>query len=133
MLQEQHNSKTSEPGYRVGSVWTDLFAKLSGLKYQGKQILLTGLVCAVLGIGYSFLKKPVYLARVNFVIEENKQELESISSDDIDIEVMSTEEDNEHCVYVKFSNFADEESAEEYAEFLAETLPLLLFETTRMQ
>ncbi len=67
------------------------------------------------------------------MIEENKQELESISSDDIDIEVMSTEEDNEHCVYVKFSNFADEESAEEYAEFLAETLPLLLFETTRMQ
>ena len=63
--------------------------------------------------------------------EENKQEL--ICSDDIDIEVMSTEEDNEHCVYVKFSNFADEESAEEYAQFLAETLPLLLFETTRMQ
>jgi hypothetical protein len=67
------------------------------------------------------------------VNEENNQETESISSDDIDIEVMSTEEDNEHCVYVKFSNFADEESAEEYAQFLAETLPLLLFETTRMQ
>jgi hypothetical protein len=67
------------------------------------------------------------------VTEENKQEPESISSDDIDIEVMSTEEDNEHCVYVKFSNFADEESAEDYAQFLAETLPLLLFETTRMQ
>ena len=65
--------------------------------------------------------------------EENKQEQELISSDDIDIEVMSTEEDSEHCVYVKFSNFADEESAEEYAQFLAETLPLLLFETTRMQ
>ena len=65
--------------------------------------------------------------------EENKQEQESISSDNIDIEVMSTEEDNEHCVYVKFSNFADEESAEEYATFLAETLPLLLFETTKMQ
>ena len=63
--------------------------------------------------------------------EENKQEL--ISSDDIDIEVMSTEEDNEHCVYVKFSNFVDEESADSYAQFLAETLPLLLFETTRMQ
>ncbi len=65
--------------------------------------------------------------------EENNQEPESISSDDIDIEVMSTEEDSEHCVYVKFSNFADEESAEEYAQFLAETLPLLLFETTRIQ
>jgi hypothetical protein len=56
-----------------------------------------------------------------------------ISSDDIDIEVMSTEEDSEHCVYVKFSNFADAEAADDYAEFLAETLPLLLFETTRMQ
>ena len=65
--------------------------------------------------------------------EENKQEQEFISTDDIDIEVMTTEEDSEHCVYVKFSNFADEESAEEYAAFLAETLPLLLFETTRMQ
>ena len=63
--------------------------------------------------------------------EENNQEF--ISSDDVDIEVMSTEEDSEHCVYVKFSNFADAESADEYAEFLAETLPLLLFETTKMQ
>ena len=63
--------------------------------------------------------------------EENNEEF--ISSDDIDIEVMSTEEDNEHCVYVKFSNFVDEESADSYAQFLAETLPLLLFETTRMQ
>ena len=65
--------------------------------------------------------------------EENKQEQEFISTDDIDIEVMTAEEDSEHCVYVKFSNFADEESAEEYAAFLAETLPLLLFETTRIQ
>ena len=63
--------------------------------------------------------------------EENNEEF--ISSDDIDIEVMSTEEDAEHCVYVKFSNFADAEAADEYAEFLAETLPLLLFETTKMQ
>jgi hypothetical protein len=65
------------------------------------------------------------------VTEKNNEEF--ISSDDIDIEVMSTEEDAEHCVYVKFSNFADAEAADEYAEFLAETLPLLLFETTKMQ
>ena len=57
---------------------------------------------------------------------------EYISDDDIDIEVMSTS-DEEPCVYVKFSGFADTEDAEEYAEFLAETLPLLLFETTRLQ
>ncbi len=63
--------------------------------------------------------------------EELKENEEFISNDDIDIEVMTTADDNP-CVYVKFSNFADAEDAEEYAEFLAETLPLLLFETTRI-
>lgn len=59
---------------------------------------------------------------------------EFISRDDIDIEVFSTEEENGiPSVYVKFTNFENAEDAEEYAEFLAETLPLLLFETTRMQ
>jgi hypothetical protein len=65
------------------------------------------------------------------VTTENQEEF--ISSDDIEIEVMSTEDDSQHCVYVKFSNFADAEDADEYAEFLAETLPLLLFETTKIQ
>jgi hypothetical protein len=54
-----------------------------------------------------------------------------ISDDDIDVEVVVTEDTNE--VFVKFSGFADSEDAEEYAQFLAETLPLLLFETTRIQ
>jgi hypothetical protein len=63
--------------------------------------------------------------------EELKENEEFISDNDIDIEVM-TSSDNDPCVYVKFSNFADAEDAEEYADFLAETLPLLLFETTRM-
>ncbi len=66
--------------------------------------------------------------------EENKDKEESfISSDDIDIEVMTTSEEEDPCVYVKFSNFESVEDAEEYADFLASTLPLLLFETTRMQ
>jgi hypothetical protein len=55
-----------------------------------------------------------------------------ISKDDLDIEVMSSS-DNEPTVYVKFTGFDDAEDAEEYAEFLASTLPLLLFETTRLQ
>lgn len=58
---------------------------------------------------------------------------EFISKDDLDIMVFSTEEDDETAVYVKFTNFETAEDAEEYAEFLAETLPLLLFETTRLQ
>jgi hypothetical protein len=63
--------------------------------------------------------------------EELKENEEFISRDDIDIEVMASED--EPVVYVKFSGFDDIEDAEEYAEFLAETLPLLLFESTRLQ
>lgn len=68
-------------------------------------------------------------------MSSNKRDLAAnedyISDDDIEIEVMSTS-DEEPCVYVKFSGFVDTEDAEEYANFLAETLPLLLFETTRL-
>jgi hypothetical protein len=68
--------------------------------------------------------------------EENKEQEkdglgEPISRDDLDIEVATSMDEN--VVYVKFSGFDDFEDAEEYAEFLAETLPLLLFETTRIQ
>ncbi len=56
---------------------------------------------------------------------------EFISRDDIDIQIYT---DNEQpVVYVKFSNFEEMEDAEDYAAFLNETLPLLLFETTRLQ
>ena len=64
-------------------------------------------------------------------VEELADNEEFISRDDIDIEVVVPED--ESAVYVKFSGFEDEEDAEEYAQFLAETLPLLLFETTRLQ
>jgi len=69
--------------------------------------------------------------------QEKPEELapneEFISKDDIDIEVMASTEDDEPSVWVKFTNFEDAEDAEEYAQFLAETLPLLLFETKRLQ
>jgi hypothetical protein len=63
--------------------------------------------------------------------EELAYNEEHISRDDIDIEVVVAEDSDD--VYVKFSGFADNEDAEEYAQFLAETLPLLLFESTRLQ
>jgi hypothetical protein len=64
------------------------------------------------------------------VEEELKDNEEHISRDDIDIEVVVADDSSD--VYVKFSGFEDSEDAEEYAQFLAETLPLLLFETTRL-
>lgn len=67
-------------------------------------------------------------------VEDDQEELaeneEFISRDDIDIEVRLTENNT---VMVQFSGFNDDEDAEEYAQFLADTLPLLLFETTRIQ
>jgi hypothetical protein len=61
-------------------------------------------------------------------LEKNE---EFISRDDIDIEVVVGTDSPD--VYVKFTGFEDDEEAEAYAQFLAETLPLLLFETTRLQ
>ncbi len=75
---------------------------------------------------------PKRKPEVEIVEEELKDNEEFISSDDIDIEVMHTSDD-EPAVYVKFTGFEDPEDAEEYADFLAQTLPLLLFETTRLQ
>ncbi len=63
--------------------------------------------------------------------EELAYNEEHISRDDIDIEVVIGDDTPD--VYVKFSGFEDSEDAEEYAQFLAETLPLLLFESTRLQ
>ncbi len=62
-------------------------------------------------------------------VEELKDNEEFISRNDIDIEVRITDEGE---VIVKFAGFSDYEDADEYATFLAETLPLLLFETTRL-
>lgn len=64
------------------------------------------------------------------IVEELADNEEFISRDDIDIEVRLTEDNT---VMVQFSGFEDMEDAEEYANFLADTLPLLLFETTRLQ
>ena len=77
----------------------------------------------------------IFKKRREEVEEPTEEELayneDHISRDDIDIEVVIGEDTPD--VYVKFSGFEDSEDAEEYAQFLAETLPLLLFESTRLQ
>jgi hypothetical protein len=45
----------------------------------------------------------------------------------LDMEVLVSEEDNS--VYVHFKNFETIEEADEYAEYLTEVLPLMLFES----
>lgn len=69
--------------------------------------------------------------KVEETVEELKDNEDFISRDDIEISVAVSDDDP--IVFVAFSGFADQEDAEEYATFLTETLPLLLFETTRLQ
>lgn len=45
----------------------------------------------------------------------------------LDLEVLVSEEDNS--VYVKFKGFETIEEADDYATYLTETLPLMLFES----
>jgi hypothetical protein len=70
------------------------------------------------------------------VVEELAENEEFISKENVDIVITAVEEDendNEPTVWVRFANFEDMEEAEEYAAMLQEVLPLLLFETTRLQ
>lgn len=46
---------------------------------------------------------------------------------ELNMEIIVSEEDG--AVYVKFTGFLDEEDAENYAEHLHETLPLMLFDS----
>jgi hypothetical protein len=46
---------------------------------------------------------------------------------ELELKVIVSEEDNS--VYVKFIGFDTIEEADEYADYLVETLPLLLFES----
>jgi hypothetical protein len=65
--------------------------------------------------------------------EEQLQDNEEyITKGDLDIQVMTGEDEEDPCVYIKFTGFEDIEEADEYADTLVETLPLLLFESTRL-
>jgi hypothetical protein len=53
----------------------------------------------------------------------------SIPIDDIEINIEVFVDPDENTVYVKFANFEELEDAEDYATYLVENLPLLLFQT----
>ena len=54
------------------------------------------------------------------------------SRNDLDLQIMTSLEDDEPSVYIKISGFEDKDEAEEYANTMLTTLPLLLFESTRV-
>jgi hypothetical protein len=66
--------------------------------------------------------------------DELQENEEYIGRGDLDIQVMTggAETGEQPCVYVKFTGFEDILEADEYADMLVESLPLLLFESTRL-
>lgn len=61
-------------------------------------------------------------------LKENEEYI--MKKTDLDLQVMVGEE--EPCVYIKINGFENFEEADEYADTLVETLPLLLFESTQI-
>ena len=72
-------------------------------------------------------KKPPFVIDDYEELDENE---EYLGPADVEMVVLSSEEEGEPVVYVKFTNFNDFEEAEDYAESLQKNLPLLLLETT---
>ncbi len=78
MNESQHDINVNkllseEPEFILGDLWKQWFAKLTKLRYHIPGILLSGLIFASLGGGLVWIKNSTYTARVNFVIEESKQ------------------------------------------------------------
>ena len=68
-------------------------------------------------------------------IEELAANEEYVSRDDLELTFTALEDDEtgEATVWVRFAGFDDMEEAEQYSNDLEEILPLLLFQSTRLQ
>ena len=69
----KNNWGRSEQEFIMGDYLATLIQKVKSIRYQWRRVLLFGLFFSFLGGVYSLLTPPRYLAKVNFVIEENKQ------------------------------------------------------------
>ena len=67
------NEPSSSQVFLLGDLWKGIWKDLKALQPYWKSMVLAGFLFAALGAGYAWYKKPVYQARVSFVIEENKQ------------------------------------------------------------
>lgn len=79
MMNQTENSKDDnnllqeEPDFIMGNLWKDSFAQMVILKYHLKSIISVAIVFSLLGGALAWLKNPSYTGKVNFIIEESKQ------------------------------------------------------------
>jgi uncharacterized protein involved in exopolysaccharide biosynthesis len=67
------NLLQEEPDFIMGNLWKDAMGRLVKLKFHSKTIIFLAVVFSLLGGGLAWLKNPSYTGKVNFVIEESKQ------------------------------------------------------------
>ena len=70
---QDNNLLQEEPDFIMGNLWKDSMVQLAKLKYHSKTIILVAVVFSLMGGALAWLKNPSYTGKVNFVIEENKQ------------------------------------------------------------
>jgi Chain length determinant protein len=62
-----------ENQFMMGNYLRGLLRRTVRIFIHWRTLLLAGVLGAVIGLGYAFFSPPLYQAKVNFVIEENKQ------------------------------------------------------------
>ena len=69
----EDNLLGEEPEFKLGEVWIQNLKKMTKLKQHSRAIIYFAIALSLLTGSFSLLKSVTYTARVNFVIEENKQ------------------------------------------------------------
>lgn len=64
---------TEEPEFSIKLMLGEWLSALAGLLKFWKQIFVAAIAGGLLGLGYYWLVKPTYTARLTFVVEESKQ------------------------------------------------------------
>jgi hypothetical protein len=70
---EPNNYISEDPPFKMKGILAGWLAMVALLLKHWKQILLATIVGGFLGLGYYWVSKPTYTARLTFVVEESKQ------------------------------------------------------------
>ncbi len=70
---DQEKYIDEEPEFSIKGMLGEWFMAIAGLRKYWKQLLVAAIAGGLLGLGYYWLVKPTYTARLSFVVEEAKQ------------------------------------------------------------
>jgi uncharacterized protein involved in exopolysaccharide biosynthesis len=72
--------KQEEAPFLIQAIWNSWVARYNYLRKSWKILVLMGIIGAVLGVGYAFIKKDTYTAATTFVVEDSKSSGGGIAS-----------------------------------------------------